>query len=52
MLETWFQFLGWEDPLAKGMATHFSIQAWVPKSRALLSDFHFHSAYYNFYNKK
>ena len=22
------QFLGWEDPLEKGMATHFSILAW------------------------
>ena len=51
MLETWFQFLGWEDALAKGMATHFSIQAWVAKSRALLSGFHFHNAYYNFYKK-
>ena len=24
MLETWIQSLGWEDPLEKGMATHFS----------------------------
>ena len=23
--ETWVQFLGWEDPLEKGMATHSSI---------------------------
>ena len=23
MLETWVQSLGWEDPLEKGMATHF-----------------------------
>ena len=59
MRETWFQFLGWEDPLAKGMATHFSIQAWVSKSWAPLSNFHFHNislnniyAYFNFYNKK
>ena len=26
--ETWVQFLGWEDPLAEGMATRFSILAW------------------------
>ena len=25
MWETWVQFLGWEDPLEKGMATHSSI---------------------------
>ena len=28
MQETWVQFLGWEDPLEKGKATHFSILAW------------------------
>ena len=28
MQETWVQSLGWEDPLEKGMATHFSILAW------------------------
>ena len=28
MQETWVQSLGWEDPLQKGMATHFSILAW------------------------
>ena len=28
MLETWVQTLGWEDPLEKGMATHFSILTW------------------------
>ena len=28
MLETWVRFLGWEDPLEKGMATHSSILAW------------------------
>ena len=27
MLETWVGSLGWEDPLEKGMATHFSILA-------------------------
>ena len=26
--ETWVQFLGREDPLEKGMATHSSILAW------------------------
>ena len=28
MQETWVWFLAWEDPLEKGMATHFSILAW------------------------
>ena len=28
MQETWVQSLGWEDPLAKGTATHSSILAW------------------------
>ena len=28
MQETLVQFLGWEDPLEKGMATHSSILAW------------------------
>ena len=27
MQETWVRFLGWEDPLEKGMATHSSILA-------------------------
>ena len=26
--ETWVQFLGWEDPLEKEVATHSSILAW------------------------
>ena len=26
--ETWVRSLGWEDPLEKEMATHFSILAW------------------------
>ena len=26
--KTWVQFLGWEDPLEKEMATHSSIHAW------------------------
>ena len=28
MQETWVQYLGQEDPLEKGMATHSSILAW------------------------
>ena len=28
MWETWVRSLGWEDPLAKGMAAHSSILAW------------------------
>ena len=28
MQETWVQSLGQDDPLEKGMATHFSILAW------------------------
>ena len=28
MKETQVQFLGWEDPLEKEMATHSSIPAW------------------------
>ena len=28
VLETWVRSLGWEDPLEKGMATHFSILVW------------------------
>ena len=28
MQETWVQSLGWEDPLEKEKATHFSIVAW------------------------
>ena len=27
--KTWDQSLSWEDPLEKGMATHFSILAWT-----------------------
>ena len=57
MQETWIQFLGWEDPLEEGMATHSSILAWripmdrgawwtivhgVANSQTGLSDFHFH----------
>ena len=28
MWETWVRFLGWEDALEKGTATHSSILAW------------------------
>ena len=28
MQENWIQSLGWDDPLEKGKATHFSILAW------------------------
>ena len=34
MQDTWVRSLGWEDPLEKGMATHFSILAWrIPMHR-------------------
>ena len=52
MQETWVQTLGWEDPLKKEKATHFSILAWkilwtiktllIAKSQIQLTDFHFH----------
>ena len=28
MQENWVQFLGWEDPLEEGVATHSSILSW------------------------
>jgi len=28
MPETWARFLGWEDPLEEGMATHSGILGW------------------------
>ena len=28
ILETWVQFLGWEDPLEEGTATRSSVLAW------------------------
>jgi len=28
MQETWFQSLGWEDPMEKGMAMHSNILDW------------------------
>ena len=34
MQETLVQFLGWEDPLVEGMATHSNILAWrIPVNR-------------------
>ena len=34
MCKTWILFLGWEDPLEEGMATHSSILAWkIPMDR-------------------
>ena len=34
MWETWVRFLGWEDPLEEGVATHSSILAWrIPMDR-------------------
>ena len=33
MWETWVHYLGWEDPLEKGKATHSSILAWrIPET--------------------
>ena len=33
MQETWVRSLGWEDPLAKEMASHSSILAWkIPQT--------------------
>jgi len=33
MWEIWVWFLGWEDPLEEGMATHSSILAWrIPRT--------------------
>ena len=33
LLETWVQFLGWEDPLEKEMATHSNILVWeIPRT--------------------
>ena len=42
MWKTWVQFLGWEDPLEEGMATHSSILVWrIPMGRgAWLTTFH------------
>ena len=35
--EMWVQFLGWEDPLEKEMATHSNILAWkIPWTESLV----------------
>ena len=40
MQETWVQFLGWEDPLEKEMATHSSTLAWrIPWKAVILASF-------------
>ena len=39
MQETWVQFLGWEDPLEKGMATHSSILAWESHGQRSLAGY-------------
>ena len=65
MWETWVRFLGWEDPLEKGKATHssmgcslISLQSgefhglYSPWSqRVRLSDFHFHGGKKKTYKK-
>ena len=34
MWEAWVQYLGWEDPLEEGMATHPNVLAWrISKDR-------------------
>ena len=38
MWETWVCFLGWEDPLEKGMAIHASILAWKSHRQKSLAD--------------
>ena len=43
MWETWVQFLGGEDPLEKGMATHSRILVWGIKKKMRLE--HFLTAY-------
>jgi len=35
MQETWVQYLGWQDPLEEGMATHSRILSWkIPMDRS------------------
>ena len=42
MQETWVQFLGWEDPLEKEMATGSSIFAWeIPRTESFTQGDHF-----------
>ena len=64
MQETWVRFLGQEDMLEKGMATHSSILAWkmpwteepgrlhfmgVTKSQTRLSNSHFQFHFHNYF---
>ena len=42
MWDTWVQSLGWEDPLRKGKAIHYSILAWRMPWGYKESDIHFH----------
>ena len=39
MQDTWVESLGWEDLLAKGMATHSSILAWRISCQRSLSGY-------------
>ena len=39
MQETLVQFLGWEDPLEEGMATHSSILAWESHGQRTLAGY-------------
>ena len=55
MWETWVRFLGWEDPLEKGKATHSSILAWrIPwtaqstGSQRVRRDFYFPTEAYSY----
>ena len=63
MWETRVQFLGWEDPLEKEMATHTSILAWkipwtgepgtlqsVGSQRDTTERLHFHYSWFTFKN--
>ena len=63
MRVTWVQFLGWEDPLEKGMAIHSSILAlripwteepggyspWIAKSQTWLHSYHHHPVFLQVY---
>ena len=45
MQETWVQFLGWDEPLEEGMATHSSTLAWrIPMDRGAWRDIVFEVA--------
>ena len=41
VLETWVRSLGWEDPLEKEMATHWSTLAWkIPQTVERVDELH------------